>query len=324
MHCRCWRPRQQPRRSGIAGRIGGIFTFDTTPTSHTVMQQISEDIQYLFDQHLQGNLSEAELSEFNQRLTNDPGLAQQWSEFQMLTAGLKQQFAKEKSTTETDLRNRIALAAAELETDGFFVRQKAQAPKAKIVQMSPAQRYLALAAALTLVLAAVWFFNSPSDPGAEQLFAKNFQVEQNQLAATLDELEKYSLGEPDAERRQALATALGLVEKKQFAEAIPLLKNWIATDTAKTPTTASDLATARYFLAQALMATGNTGEETQLLLVTLTTDQTFSSPNDARWHLALCHLKNNRLDSARPLLQSVLSSKSTHAPEAAKLLQQIH
>ncbi|MBC7774517.1 MAG: hypothetical protein H7246_03695, partial [Phycisphaerae bacterium] len=81
---------------------------------------------------------------------------------------------------------------------------------------------------------------------------------------------------------------------------------------------------ARYFLAQALMATGDTGEETQLLLVTLVTDQTFTSPNDARWHLALCHIKNKRVDPARTLLQTVAASQSAHATEAAKLLQQIH
>ncbi len=45
MHCRCWRPRQQPRRSAIVGGIDGIFTFDTTPTYPSCYGKISHSKQ---------------------------------------------------------------------------------------------------------------------------------------------------------------------------------------------------------------------------------------------------------------------------------------
>ena len=287
------------------------------------MQPLPESIQFLFDEHLQGNLSEAELSAFNERLATDPVLAQQWSEYQMLTAGLKQQFATQTSADDGDLRNRIAQAAMELESDGFFTPKSTPESPAKILQRIPIWGYLILTFVIVLAPVSIWYFNRPSPPNPAVLYAANFQIEQNQLAAMLDELEKYSLGEPDAERRQALATALDLVEKQRFTEAIPLLKNWLANPASGTPSSASALVTARYFLAQSLMATGNTGEETMQLLTTIVNDPTFTTPDDARWYLALCHLKNKQLETARPLLQTVAVSPSSHAKEATKLLQQI-
>jgi len=32
--CRCWRPRQQQRRSGIAEEMDGILAYDITPREH--------------------------------------------------------------------------------------------------------------------------------------------------------------------------------------------------------------------------------------------------------------------------------------------------
>jgi hypothetical protein len=289
------------------------------------MQPLPENIQYLFDQHLRGDLSDVELKEFNQRLEKEPIFAQQWRDFQLLAAGLKQQFAAQKTPDEQDLRRRIAEASSELETEGFFTKK---APSPKIAQMSPVRRYLALAALLAVIVSAIWFFNQPTPPvpppATEAIFASNFQMDQKQLGATLDELEKYSLGEADAESRQALATALNLVESQQFEQAIPLLKNWLETTTPQTPTSNQNVAIAGYYLAQCLMATGNTGEVPIQLLTTVSNDPAFALPNDARWYLALCYIKNSRFDLARPLLQTVSVSQSGYAREAEKVLLQIH
>lgn len=281
------------------------------------MQPLSEPTQRLFDQRLLGNLSEAELLEFNRRLEAEPEFAQQWREFQQLTSGLKQHFAEE------DARSRIAQAATELEAAGFFKQKKQQPGTTTIVPLSPVRRYLAVAAAMAVVLAAVWFINKPDQPDSEVLFASNFQPDQKQLSSTLDELEKYGLGEADATSRQALSTALGLIEQQQYANAIPLLKNWLSAPVSGSPDAARNQNIARYYLAQALMATGITSQETEQLLTTILNDPAFSSPDEARWLLALCRIKNKHFDAAVPLLQTVATSTSTHAPAAAKLLQQL-
>jgi hypothetical protein len=292
------------------------------------MQPLPENIQYLFDQHLKGDLSDGELKEFNQRLENEPLFAEQWREFQLLTTGLNQQFKAQKTPEEQDLRRRIAEASSELEAEGFFDKK---APSGKIAQISPVRRYMALAVALAVIVSAIWFFNQPTPPvpppappATEAIFASNFQMERRQLGATLDELEKYSLGEADAENRQALAKALNLVENQQLEQAIPLLKNWLETAAPPTPTSNQKVAIAGYYLAQCLMATGNTGEEPIQLLIAVSNDPAFAFPDDARWYLALCYIKNSRFDLARPLLQTVSVSQSGYAREAEKILLQIH
>lgn len=282
------------------------------------MKPLPENTQQLFDQRLFGALSETELRDFNQRLATEPELAAQWSAFQVLTSGLKQRFAAQAASD--DLRNRIAQADAELAAEGFFAKKSEQAPTTKVLQMNPIRRYWSLAAVLVLVLAAVWFFSKPGTPGNAEMFANNFSIEQTQLGSTLDNLEKMGLGEADAFSRQNLAKALELLEKQQFSAASSALKNWLA---ASDSATVQNRNLARYYLAQALMATGNTGAETIDLLNALTNEPTFNAPNDARWFLALCYLKNNDSKTARALLESVQSSKSIHAPEAAKLLQQL-
>jgi TolA-binding protein len=282
------------------------------------MKPLPENTQQLFDQRLFGALSETELQDFNQRLATEPELAAQWSEFQVLTSGLKQRFAAENASD--DLRKRIAQADAELTAEGFFAKKSEQAPTTKVVQMNPIRRYWSLAAVLVLVLAAVWFFSKPGLPANADMFANNFSIEQTQLGSTLDNLEKMGLGEADAQSRQNLAKALELLEKQQFSAASSALKTWLA---ASDSATVQNRNLARYYLAQAQMSTGNTGQETIDLLNALTNEPTFNTPNDARWFLALCHLKNNDSKTARPLLESVRSSTSIHAPEAAKLLQQL-
>ncbi|MBL7806708.1 MAG: hypothetical protein JNN28_02775, partial [Saprospiraceae bacterium] len=112
------------------------------------MQPLPENIQYLFDQHLRGDLPDVELKEFNQRLEKDPIFAQQWLDFQLLAAGLKQQFTTQKSPEEQDLRRRIAEASSELEAGGFFDKA---APSGKMVRMSPVLKYVALAVTLAVI-----------------------------------------------------------------------------------------------------------------------------------------------------------------------------
>jgi len=287
------------------------------------MQSLPEHTQHLFDQYLLGDLSEAEQRELEQRLASDSELAQQWSEYQALTSYLKKMFGTEASAgADRDLRSHIAQSAADLEAEGFFTEQKEPSLAATSVRISPVRRYWALAAGLALALAAVWFFSRPNAPTNEQIFASNFRVEQAQLTADLGDLDKFGLGETDTEHRQALVAALALMEKSQFDQAIPLLRSWLTRAPSGPPTPSSDhnRLLARYYLAQANMAKGDTSDETVTLLTAVAADSTFPSAEDARWYLALCHIKNNHPQNAKPLLQRVAASTSSHAAEAAKLL----
>ena len=175
---------------------------------------------------------------------------------------------------------------------------------------------------LLLAWLALCFSHCQAPKSSEELFTSNFQVQEQQLTATLKEIQH--TGSIDTARLQALATGLSLVEKRQYAEAIPALRDWLLVPPPQpeTPVYAYLRAIARFYLAQAFMSIGDTGAAT-LLLTVVSNDPAFLLPNDARWYLALCQIKNKRPEAARPLLQTVAASTSGYAPPATRLLKQL-
>lgn len=263
--------------------------------------------------YLNGAMDVAESEDFEAEIRRNPALKNDVEVERTLLAGLEHAAGKA-------LRKTIGSVHQNLKAEGFF-RTNSTEPSLSIVHVSKSsvmKRILAIAAALAVVAAGIYFFmqpNKPADPNA--VFAKFYQPQDDVQRAQkiIASLESYGMAGVQTDS-DTLKQALQLYESGKYQESIALLKSFSAQH--------PENETAVYYLGVIHMSQEHYAKAIELLLP-LSRAEGSSLKNDALWNLGLCLLKtdNGREDARDAFLKLSKDNSYPNQRGAVAVLEQL-
>lgn len=242
----------------------------------------------LIERYFEGDLSEAELKVFQERLEADEAFAEAFQLEQDLMEGIEM----------------IGNEHLKKELKGIYQEEikvgKAESPATPTLPAKPrplkSRRWFLVAAALaTLLLALGWLLNRPS---AEGLYAAYFQP-------SFDFQEKGNNSELIAKLDQ-------LLKQKAYKEAIPLLDQLLK----------SEPDNAAFYLAKGIAFIATNKIEAGIAFLQKSKDINPIYRSEALWYNALASLKQKNIAETRRILQ-LIAKDSSRFREAQSLLAKI-
>ena len=253
--------------------------------------------QQIIERYFENDLNQEELAAFNRRLSEDPAFARAFAEEQSLMEGIE-------AFGNGQLRAQLDVIHAE-ETGKVDTSKELEAPKVfdpfatpkeegKVVKMVSRRWWLA-AAVITIGMIARWLF-STQKPTPQQLYA----------IFAVHDFEFTEMGPND----DSLTQAEALLRNKKYADALPLLEAYLASNPDQTSVV---LARGVAFLeidqfADALAVFQKIGATTPLLA------------NDAHWYTALAFLKQGDVENCKKALGRIPDTSAKYK-DVNKLLE---
>lgn len=238
------------------------------------MDQMSEQekIDLLMERYLLGDMDRTERVDFEKKLADDPGLAEQLRQEKMLHQIVTLEHRKK-------LKDRIAQVMDE----------------EKEKQKKPLTRYFIYfsAAAAVILLAVIFLPRFFSSPGAEELYAEHYSPLENMVTTM-------SGSAPIATE---LNRAMTLYDKGDFENAIPLLKQY--------PDSLPDALLARLYLGVSLLETDHALQAQDVFAGIVDQNHPFYQEH-ALWYLALAELKLGIPDSSKVSLENLLKNSTSN------------
>lgn len=282
---------------------------------------MSEEINdiNLFDDYLEGNLSDEQKKSFEIKLAEDENFRIEFEEHKDLLDGLL-------IMNDKNLRAKINIVQDELEKEGFFKKKEekenisdgatTEKTTAKVRSIG-LQKILAIAASLLLLAVAGWWMLKPSTLTNQELFANYFQnfPAENLALKTTEKLEE--LGFAGGELKQQL---------RNLQQGIIAYENGNLTTAAEQFKQFSTLYPERFdvklFHGIALLE-NNQPQLAEPILTTLASSN-FAQKETAIWYLALTQLKLEKTAEAKSNLQQLVSNNSAlYKTKAEEILTKI-
>lgn len=208
---------------------------------------------------------------------------------------------KEVALQEKIIQGVKAFNNQELKARLKEIHREVVKPPTKTVRMNPVWRYAAVAASLLLVgIVAIWLFQPKPPQDLFQAYYEPYNFSANQR------------GNND----QLLAEAVALYQQGQFREALPKLDS-LAQDQPDS---------LEYLLAQGVcyLEIGQSDQSRQVFQQIIQTGNALYT-DQAKWYLALLLIKENQLEEAVALLNSLADNESAdHHEEATRLLDALN
>lgn len=225
-----------------------------------------EENYILIESYIQGDMEASERKAFEERLNTEPELAEQYQVYEETWKSLKSSIQREAH--ESELKNSLQLAS-----QAYFA-------KAGDTPVLKPKRpwYLAVAAVVALLVAAVYVFNM----GSPQ-YSDYAQYDALSLSLRSDD--------PDAVLRKKAETAFNAGDYTASANYLKQISD------------KNDSVKALFYLALSYIETG----DYQLANTLLTELQNGTSvyKHRATWFRALCYLKQNKMDECKQLLEQI-------------------
>lgn len=269
------------------------------------MKTIKENID-LIERYLDEDLDPAELEHFNKKLAQDPDFRQLYQEMELLVEGIR--ISARKTTLEEKLAN--------LEKSLPFRKSKREVEDTPVISLwERAWQYKgAVAAAVAMLFVATFVLitqDFKTDPG--KLYAENFEPFPNVGPGNTRSAEK-----DDRQRAYECYDRGNISQEKgnytlafdNYTQALEIFENL-------------ELQTADLLYASnAYMAVGEIGKAEPLLEQVIERGTGLSI--HAKWYLALCYLKEEKLDSAKFLFTELkdLGGEDYHL-KASLILEKI-
>lgn len=174
----------------------------------------------------------------------------------------------------------------------YFQEKKAQAPPAMTVTRNNTRRWMALAATLTLIAAAVWFFNRGTAPTYQQ-YAQHPRLSLTVMGNT----------------EQARTDAEAAFAQKDYARALTALEQVLSAE--------PDNVKAAFFRGICLLELGRSAEARPIF--STLADGSSALREDAAWYVALSYLQENKPAECRAALQKIAPG-AAHYEQAQELL----
>ena len=164
-------------------------------------------------------------------------------------------------------------------------------------------QWLAIAAAVLLMVGLFWVYNQPSSH--EQLATRNFKPYPN------IELPAYR-NQPT--QKELYAQALQHYEAQQYEQSITLLKRLPAADLPPA---------VHFYLGNAYFANQQFEEAVASFEAFQKQAKAYDLEDLGQWYLALAYLRQGKTDPAKHLLETLSKSDSVHGQQAAELVKQL-
>lgn len=181
----------------------------------------------------------------------------------------------------------------------YFQDEKTATPPSMSIARSNVRRWMALAASLALIAAAIWFFKQPSEQPALATPTYDHYAQHAPLSLTV-------MGNTE----QAKTEAESAFKQKDYARALAALNQVLATEPANIKATfyrgICQLELRRPSVARAVfipLATGNSALR-----------------EDAAWYVALTYLQENNLAACRAALEKIAAGEA-HYEQAQEILK---
>lgn len=171
------------------------------------------------------------------------------------------------------------------------------------LQMSNWRFFSAAAAILVLIAAAIWIF--PKQPSTEKLFADYYTSYDSDL-----DIRFRQSGQTTNPADTPLTKGLRAYAQKDYAGSIPQLEAYLM----ENPNHLVSL----FYLGLSKMEEGRDAEAIQQFDAVQKAGQEYSE--ESTWYLALLYVKNNRIDEAKSLLNTLIRPGSGRYYEKAKEL----
>lgn len=249
--------------------------------------------------YLTGLMEAAERATFEEELKTNATLRSDVELEQVLLAGIDK-------AGEAQLRTTIGTVHQQLKADGFFESAVQDAPlrTSYLSSSSRMKQFMAIAASLVVVAAAVWFFTQNGSTRADALFSNYYEPSEDLQRAQTIATQLKSTGfsgvntQPDS-----LRMALQAYEAGQYDEALKLLTA-LGADHPQNDTV-------QYFIGAIHISQERYARAVEVLLP-LSRSDTSALRNDALWNLGLCYLKmeNGERDAREAFTQ--LSQDNTY------------
>lgn len=246
------------------------------------------DTHELIEKKLDGELTEAEATEFARRLRDEPDFAQQYQRYQGAIRGLREQFKQ-------DLRR-------ELEANARPASSKPEPVLVSTTEHSYPLRYWPGAvAALIVVAVGLWLVWPASTVPAERLADRYYAV--------------YPAGSVVRSDASAVArdSAYQLYQQRQYAAAI---RYWRQLATRGTEVEVP------LWLGHSYWQTGQLDSAAVYFTRARQSDDALVRQHGT-WYLALVYLRQGNTEATRSLLQDLLASGNLYKREVTQLLEQI-
>jgi len=272
---------------------------------------MKKEFKYIdqIEKYFAGELEGKELQNFEEQVEQDKELAEEISIFKDMMVAVDM-------VGDEELEASVKGVHEGLKHEGFFSKDDA-----KVVGFKSRQnlrRVLALAASfLIIVVAAFYFFLSGSDP-AEKVFARHYQPEQSNISIILDDLERFGLADPEADRKESLTGALKYYENQEFLNSLEAFKEHL-------------IAYPEDKIAKLYYGLSLLDQEESAMAVeeleSLTRLIGFEHENTANWYLAMAYLQSgNKTETQKAidileLLSDSASDYSVDARECLKVLK---
>lgn len=261
----------------------------------------------LIEAYIEGTLQHKEKEAFEARLSADKAFADEVTIYKKLMRGIE-------SYGATDFMAKVSQweAATKQQAKQVNVAEPTPSPTGKVISMGNRPnyiKYIGLAAALALALfVGTQLFNN-AGMTAQQAFNDNFEVYQDVIT---------DRGTTDA---STLQIGMGLYGKGEYKEATEALSKYI-TQEINNEVAPAELLPARFYLANAQLASGDIEGATTNFKIVSSSENSFQQQSD--WFLALTFLKSNNIPNTKAQLNLILQNeKHSYAKKAKKLLEVI-
>ncbi|MEO1257412.1 MAG: tetratricopeptide repeat protein [Bacteroidota bacterium] len=193
----------------------------------------------------------------------------------------------------------------ELESFSDFEKKLPALDKgAKIIQLTPAQKLLRVAAVAAVLLLAVFAYNAFQAPSPDSLYADFYAPYKNDISLL-------RRGDAD-DLNKDFKEALGLYAVGKFTEAMPGFEKALSAEPQNDA--------AHFFTGMACMETNQYGQAIEHLKIVKSNSGTYASK--AYWYTILATLKSGDMESAKSMLEDYIEKVGYKKADAKKLMEQ--
>lgn len=246
-----------------------------------MMDQEELDIE-LIEGYFNKTLTEAEKDRFDERVKADADFAEKVDDYKEIIRGIR-------TKAEKDFKEDVASWEGELKRED------------RITKHIPWKTYLAIAAAILLLLVARIFIFTPDQPKTDQELFTTYFVPYEDVISVRD----------GSNGKSSLTTAMTFYNDGNYQEAVANLKAVLSDD--------PDNSEARFYLGASWLALMNGKEAIPVLQDVISQKNNYH--DQAEWYLALAYLINQDDKDAMHLLERISNERSHTFHDKAKELK---
>jgi len=268
---------------------------------------MNEEFRHIenLERYTKGEMVGDELEHFEIKLQEDASLLQELNDYQDMMLGIEK-------IGDDLLWNELTVVREKMKQERSQQELSATTSKSS-ARIIPLFRRLAIAASIILVSITSFYLLFPSTNDGDRIYANFYESDKISLPIILDDLEAYSMAEPESQQKKDLAASLKSYEDENYTASFQSLSNHLN----KYPNDE----VAQLYRGLTLMEQKNFDAAIENL-EPLSSDANFEYQDLATWYLALCYIKGKETDQANKLVNKLATSANSNYKNLAKRLQE--